>query len=295
MRRDGLPIRCLSRVGVRLHGWGLAMMIGSLFSCIGGLELGLEWAGVGHTVWQVEKDPFCQRVLAKHWPQVERFDDVSTVGAACLPVADVICGGFPCQDVSAAGKGAGLAGALSGLWREYQRIVSELRPRFVVVENVASGSRRWLPHVRSDLHVLGYRTRAFALSAFDVGAPHLRRRVFVLAADSERVEIRDVEQWRSGGRSSGVSTEWESLALDDGTPGTTSNTNRVRELQPQGSERQQWRWSRNGSGWQAEPPVCGVDDGPARRLDRARRLKALGNAVVPQCAEAIGRILMEVA
>jgi len=260
------------------------MRIGSLFSGIGGLELGLERAGVGHTVWQVEKDSFCRRVLAKHWPSVERYEDVREVGSASLSMVDVICGGFPCQDVSGAGKDAGLAGARSGLWYEYRRIVSETRPRFVVVENVASGARRWLPHVRRDLHVLGYRTRAFSLSAFAVGAPHLRRRVFVLAANAERVKLRTNSGWEE---------KSHSVITDARSRGLAADAHGVRELQSQGSKRQQWRWSRNGSGWQAQPPVCGVDDGPARRLDRARRLKALGNAVVPQCAEVIGRILLE--
>lgn len=266
------------------------MRIGSLFSGIGGLELGLERAGVGHTVWQVERDSFCRRVLAKHWPLVERYEDVCKVGSASLSVVDVICGGFPCQDVSGAGKGAGLAGARSGLWNEYRRIVSETRPRFVIVENVASGARRWLPHVRRDLHLLGYRTRAIALSAFDVGAPHVRRRVFVLAANTERVELRNEQGW-----SRGPSRQGAPEPANDGASRPAAHADSVRELQSQGSERQQWRWSRNGSGWQAEPPVCGVDDGPARRLDRARRLKVLGNAVVPQCAEVIGRILLEAA
>lgn len=266
------------------------MRIGSLFSGIGGFDLGLERAGVGHTVWQVENDLFCRRVLAKHWPSVERYEDVREVGSASLPMVDVICGGFPCQDVSGAGKGAGLAGARSGLWYEYRRIVSETRPRFVVVENVASGARRWLPHVRRDLHVLGYRTRAFSLSAFDVGAPHMRRRVFVLAADSERVKLRNEQGWSRGSNRQGA-TE----SANGGAGGVATDPDSVREPQPQRGQREQWRWSRDGSGWQAEPPVCGVDDGPARRLDRARRLKALGNAVVPQCAEVIGRILLEAA
>ena len=97
----------------------MSFTIGSLFSGIGGLELGLELAGVGHTVWQVECDPFCRQVLAKHWPKTERFDDVRNVGKHNLKYVDVICGGFPCQDISYAGKGAGLAGKRSGLWYEY--------------------------------------------------------------------------------------------------------------------------------------------------------------------------------
>lgn len=116
------------------------MTIGSLFAGIGGLELGLERAGLGPVVWQVEIDPYCRSVLARHWPNAVRYPDVQRVGSANLSPVDIICGGFPCQDVSGAGKGAGLAvGTRSGLWYEYRRIVAELAPRVVVAENVASG------------------------------------------------------------------------------------------------------------------------------------------------------------
>lgn len=162
------------------------MRIGSLFSGIGGLELGLEWAGLGHVVWQVEKDEYCRAVLEKHWPGVERFEDVCTVGKSNLSPVDLICGGFPCQDVSGAGKGAGLAGERSGLWREYARIVSELRPEWVLVENVTSGANRWVDTVVCELEQRGYACFPIPLSAFDVGAPHLRRRVFIVAADAQR-------------------------------------------------------------------------------------------------------------
>lgn len=156
------------------------MTIGSLFSGIGGLELGLEWAGFGPVVWQVEQSEFCRGVLARHWPGADR--SVTDVRAArSLSAVDLICGGFPCQDVSSAGAGAGLDGRRSGLWYEFRRVVGELRPGAVVVENVASGKSRWLCEVRSDLHALGYRTRALLLHAADVGAPHRRARIFVLA------------------------------------------------------------------------------------------------------------------
>lgn len=157
------------------------MRIGSLFSGIGGLELGLEWAGVGHTVWQVEKDDYCRRVLAKHWPDALRFDDVCTVGAHNLPPVDVICGGFPCQDISYAGKGAGLAGARSGLWYEFARIVGEMGPRYVVVENVAALLTRGIDAVLGTLADLGYDAEWSTLRASDVGAPHRRERVFLVA------------------------------------------------------------------------------------------------------------------
>ncbi len=128
------------------------LRMGSLFSGVGGLELGLEQAGVGEIEWQVEIDAWCRAVLARRWPHANRsVVDVCKAGRATLPSVDLICGGFPCQDVSSAGLGEGLEGARSGLWYEYRRIVTELRPRCVVVENVASGKGRWLCEVLGDL------------------------------------------------------------------------------------------------------------------------------------------------
>lgn len=160
------------------------LRIGSLFSGIGGLELGLERSGLGRVVWQCEIDAFCRSVLARHWPDVVRFEDVRTIRKNAVEPVDLICGGFPCQDVSSAGKGAGLDGARSGLWFEYRRVIQELQPRFVIVENVASGKARWLPTVRRNLCDDGYTSRAYSISAIDVGAPHLRRRVFVVAVSN---------------------------------------------------------------------------------------------------------------
>src|SRR5687767_562507 len=112
------------------------MTFGSLFAGIGGFDLGFERAGM-RCEWQVEIDPYCRRVLAKHWPDVRRWDDVRTFPPDGDWGVDVICGGFPCQDISAAGKQAGIEGERSGLWGEYERIIRVLRPRIVVVENVA--------------------------------------------------------------------------------------------------------------------------------------------------------------
>jgi len=174
----------------------MTLTIGSLFSGIGGLELGLERATGARTIWQVERDPFCQRVLAKHWPDATRYDDVCT--ASALPFVDVMCGGFPCQDISVAGKGAGIDGERSGLWREYARIIDETKPRTVVVENVAVIASRGLARVLHDLAGLGYMGTWGVVAAASVGAPHLRRRLFVVAAHPERVELRDKQGWRSG-------------------------------------------------------------------------------------------------
>ena len=156
------------------------MKIGSLFSGIGGLDLACEQVFEGQTVWQVEREPYCQKVLAARWPDAERFDDVTQVSADVLEPVDVLCGGFPCQDLSIAGKRAGLDGTRSGLYSEMMRLVSELRPRFVVFENVPA-LMKYRERVHDDLAALGYGSRWQMCQASDVGAPHRRRRVFVLA------------------------------------------------------------------------------------------------------------------
>lgn len=124
------------------------MKIASLFAGIGGFELGLERAQLGRAVLQVESDPHARAVLAEHWPDVERVEDVRDVERTD---AEIICGGFPCQDLSQAARGrnVGLPGQRSGLWYEMLRIVESSKPRWVIVENVAGAAqRRWLPHVR---------------------------------------------------------------------------------------------------------------------------------------------------
>jgi DNA (cytosine-5)-methyltransferase 1 len=229
--------------------------IGSLFSGIGGLELGLERAGLGPVRWQVEINPFCRRVLAKHWPDAERFDDVRAVGVQNLAPVAVLCGGFPCQDVSQAGSARpvpGLAGEQSSLWAEFARIIHELRPPTVVVENVASGKQRWLPQVRRDLHLLGYDSTAILVAAEDVGGTHPRRRVFVVGypyADGKPV-----------------------VSFDGEVAGVPQDAGAM--------------WN----GWVSEPRSLRMDDGVSRGVDRVR---ALGNAVVPQCAEVVGRMLVD--
>ncbi len=226
------------------------MNILSLFSGIGGLELGLERAGLGHTRWQVEIEPFNRKVLAAHWPDAERFSDVREVSAADFPGCEVICGGFPCQDISQAGlKVEGIDGQRSGLWREFARLIGEVRPRIVVVENVPDLAVRGLGRVLGDLSDLGYDAEWEVVSAQDAGAPHIRRRLFIIASP------RDSDQ--------------------DGEP-----------VMP-GHEAEARRVPRDiSSFWGDHPEPLGVDDGGAYRMDR---LRALGNSVVPQVAEIVGR------
>lgn len=335
------------------------MRIGSLFSGIGGLELGLEAAGVGHVAWQVEIDDFCRRILAKHWPEAARYDDVRTVGRGVLPHVDVICGGYPCQDVSGAGKGAGLSGSRSGLWFEFARIVDELRPRYVIVENVASGARRWLPQVRADLLGLGYHTRAYRIAAADVGAGHLRRRIFVVAwanvADADGGGQRAQRLAGNGGAVGGRRSDPDvPPAPANGRPGSDTDPQRRDEVQrgisdarglaephddalragpPQREgergdareERAPAQRAGRARGWKRDrEPQSAVVRGvhgvsgrvvlprrfpaavegeqfawePARLAKRGpgdgRAVSALGNAVVPQVAYVVGRVLLAV-
>jgi DNA (cytosine-5)-methyltransferase 1 len=240
------------------------MRIGSLFSGIGGLELGLEWAGVGHTEWQVERDEYCRRVLAKHWPNVKRFNDVREVGAHNLSPVDVICGGFPCQDISYAGKGLGLAGARSGLWYEFARIVGEMGPRYVVVENVRALLTRGLDQVLGTLADLGYDAEWSIVSACSVGAPHPRQRVFILA-------------YANGEQLGGIRSHGDGAGADCGRDGISTR-------RPVDAERAKWAEESN---------LDRVLNGVSSRLDRARN-KSLGNAVVPQVAEIVGRRLLQI-
>ena len=157
------------------------MTYGSLFTGIGGLDLGLDRAGM-ECRWQIEIDPFCQKVLEKQWPGVKRYGDIRTVRGTDIEPVDLICGGFPCQDLSQAGKRAGIEGSRSGLWFEYARLVGELRPRWVLIENVPGllvhdAMRR----VVGELARLGYVGCWRSLRAAEFGASHLRKRVFIVA------------------------------------------------------------------------------------------------------------------
>jgi len=177
------------------------LTIGSLFAGVGGIEAGLEWAGHGPTIWQVEKDETRRQILAQ------------------LRRPHIVTAGFPCGDTSVAGKGAGIDGARSGLWSEAVRILDELdSPDWVVVENVANGARRWVDRVRGDLGQLGYASIPVELQARYAGLPHRRARVFLLA-HSEREALRVVEQRLSGRRAQDVRDRSQSELVDAGGPG----------------------------------------------------------------------------
>lgn len=262
-----------------------------LFSGIGGFSLGLERSGAFQTVAFCEIDPFCRRVLAKHWPEVPQYDDIRTVTAERLAsdgiAVDAICGGFPCQDLSYAGKGAGLAGERSGLWREYARLIGEIRPRYVIVENVAALLSRGLGDVLADLAALGFDAEWDCLPAGNLGAPHERDRLWLVA-------------YASGARLEGLRSAFGDAAeiSDAGCALAGANAAKIQRLHgiQHGRIRAVADGMDHGPTWggqqwpEAEPILCRVDDGIP---DRVGRTSACGNAVVPQIPELIGRAIAQ--
>ena len=291
------------------------MKVLDLFSGIGGFSLGLERAGM-ETVAFCEISPVCRHLLAHHWPDVPCFDDVTTLTGEQVGPVDVICGGFPCQDISFAGKGAGLAGERSGLWREYARLVRELRPAFVIVENVAALLGRGLGDVLGDLAALGYDAWWDCIPASAVGAPHRRDRLWIVAyargqqhegyGDAIRREIAaglsranhvaDAAGQRIDGGGSGPQSTGRCEPANSSSALANPPRQRRREARQRRSDQSSKRSGRGGrtiaSQWLVEPDVGRVAHGvPAR----SHRLHGLGNAVVPQIPEILGRAIIAAA
>ena len=337
----------------------------SLFSGIGGLDLGLDRAG-WRCVGQVERDPFCRSVLARHWPEVPRHDDVRTAvewwRSGDRPVVRMVVGGFPCQGHSVAGKQRGTADERWG-WPWFRAVVEAVRPPWVLIENVPNLVRTGLDVVLRELAELGFDAWWGCVPAAAVGAPHLRWRLFVIASDAERIELRQQPGWELGPDREGPpvvghdGTRWalayaerqprgarrlgdagqgprgwdadrsrfgpdvadpasvrgdsgpglrESGARSSGSPGVVGAVAEDcgRVLADPGGEgppasepaalRAEGRWDQGGATsergwWTTEPDVGRVAHGVPARVDR---LRALGNAVVPQVAEHIGRLIL---
>lgn len=325
-----------------------ALTVGSLFSGIGGIDLGLERAGF-RVIWQAETDPYASWVLAKHWPDVPNLGDVTQIDWSTVERPDLLCGGFPCQPVSVAGRRRGQNDE-RWLWPEYARAICGLRPAHVLVENVPGLLVRGMGDVLGDLASLGYDTEWESIPAAAVGAPHLRYRVLIAAhAVSDKLWQQPISEPRSGSAT---------VAGDDGQNGAVAHTDGQRleerwlpaegredlphaarsgrsgqgaralaytnspgregpgvrrpaperradvahpegvtiraglcEGDPSGVwERRSGDLRSPGSGWWAvEPDLGRVADGVPARVDR---LRCLGNAVVPQVAELVGRRLI---
>jgi len=241
------------------------MTFGSLFSGIGGMDLGLERAGMTCR-WQVEIDPYARKVLELRWPDVPKWGDIREVQGDELPRVDLLAGGFPCQDISNLNINAkGLNGKRSGLWIEYRRLIKYIRPKVILIENTPGIRSRGLSTVLSDLDALGYDAEWHSIPASTFGAPHPRDRVWIVAyPNGERLET--------------------CVLAGDFRESQRSKTREELEL------------TRTGYGafpaWNApEPNVGRVAHGVP---DRIHRLKGLGNGQVVQVVEWIGRRIMEV-
>lgn len=296
---------------------------GSLFAGIGGFDLGFERAGFT-TVWQVEIDEFCQRVLARHFPHAQRFADVRDFGTHNLQPVTVITGGFPCQPVSEAGKRRGTADD-RWLWPEMLRVIRALQPAWVVAENVpgllSQDGGVVFESVLLDLEGAGYDVQPLVIPAAGVGAIHRRYRVFIVAhanrsgSQAEKLPVRPRRQEQAApiadrigadAPNTEVSQVWVAgqPRLNSRMAGLAADTLPQRcerwPCLPQATGTHGWIPAQGACSWGPPQPVLRrVDDGLSRKLDDGRsvwkaRIGALGNAIVPQIAEQIAWRLREV-
>ena len=265
----------------------MSLTVGSLFSGIGGLDLGLERAGMT-VIWQSEIDPYCCRVLKKWWPNVPNLGDVTQVDWSTVERPDVICGGYPCQPFSLAGARAGEDDARH-LWPYMVGAIRALRPRFAVMENVPGHLSLGFGRVLGDLAESGYDTEWDCIPAAAVGAPHIRDRVYIVAyTDSS-------ELWdnRRCGPSESKGRDVSNVSANHGTQRHVAHAEEFAVgaglCANEQAEQRRGRFGNGGStrnAWAAEPSICRVAHGVPSRVDR---LTGLGNAVVPQVAEFVGR------
>ena len=250
-----------------------------LFSGIGGFSLGLERAGM-KTVAFCEQDGYARRVLKKHWPDVWLYEDVRTLTAKRLRKdglnPNVICGGFPCQDISTAGKGAGISGERSGLWKEMLRLIKEVKPVWVIAENVPALRSRGADEVLADLEGAGYAAWPTVVGAVNVGAKHRRERVWLVAySNSNRVHLseEDAPSIQATCKRSSHGADAQGARFDRRLPRQS-----IASLS-----------CNFGGRFKAQPQIRGIAHGVPARVDR---LRCLGNAVVPLIPELIGRAII---
>jgi len=314
----------------------MTLTVGSLFSGIGGIDLGLERAGM-NVLWHSEIDPYACRVLKKHWPDVPNIGDITQVDWSNIPHVDVIAGGYPCQPFSVAGKRAGENDSRH-LWPYFRNAISVLRPRYAFLENVRGHLTLGGISVIGDLAALGYDCEWRIISAASVGANHRRDRLIILAypnnngrtatqksrgsqqgsdyneagtfttgksarRGSQRAFMADTDDPRLQGRHSATNTRRQDSDGHAGTSGPNVADTDVRQtgwrIGGNGTDRASvfgrdnyFRGTEGYAGrewWQIEPDVGRVAHGIPSRVDR---LRGLGNAVVPQVAEVVGRLIV---
>jgi DNA (cytosine-5)-methyltransferase 1 len=226
-----------------------------LFSGIGGIELGFEREGF-KTKFFVEYDPYCQAVLNKRFPDIEIHADIKEIEWNWLPKVDILTGGFPCQDISDAGKRKGITGSRSGLWKEYLKAIRILRPKYVVIENVSALRKRGLNVVLADLAEIGYDAEWETICASWVGAPTKRERILIVAYPLRSISTRIFSE----------------------------STEDKRRIFAEVSKELMETWHDKLS----EPALLGVGTRIPCRLDRIR---CVGNSVVPQVAQYVARLI----
>ena len=295
------------------------LTVGSLFSGIGGLDLGLERAGM-KVIWQSEIDPYACRVLAKHWPEVPNHGNIKEIDWGDIVRPDILCGGYPCQPFSQAGKRRGEEDPRH-LWPWVRDAISHLRPRYAILENVRGHLSLGGTSVLGELASIGYDAEWRVVSAASVGANHRRDRIIIVAyphdtgshsTQEHTAEAGEPSFGRTGGRCTNVaypdSGGMEGQRPEQQTTGACRNGQKMadtasgdgRVTEPHGLRTvygeaaklgEQGRLGRSiSSWWETEPDVGRVAHGIPDRVDR---LRGLGNAVVPQVAEVIGRLVLE--
>ena len=277
-----------------------------IFAGIGGFSLGLHRASKNfNTEAFVECDPFCQAVLRKRFPGTRIYDDVTKFTAEEKSF-EVICGGFPCQDISSAGRQAGIEGEQSGLWKEYKRLIEEIRPNYAIIENVANLRSKGLIVVLKDLWSIGYDAEWAVVGASEIGAYHRRDRTWIVAypAGQGLEGAGKGKKRRKAKRPSPLSRIFFKKKK------VTNSSRKRLEIRGPKLERAPLPPLIDTSRYweEVKPPLCGVGNGFSSGIykdynekrfkdlisnERKSRLKALGNAVVPQIVEIIGRRIIE--
>ena len=241
----------------------MTLTVGSLFSGIGGLDLGLERASM-QVIWQSEIDPYCNKVLKKHWPKVPNHGDIKQIEWRNIERPNIICGGYPCQPFSVAGQRNG-ANDPRHLWPWVRTAISELRPDYAILENVRGHVTMGLSEVCGDLAAIGYDAEWQIVSAAALGAPHLRERLFIIAYPTGNVGYGRKIVYNS----QTLRQRRKVQAPFGGMASPTDGSTTTELLYGPGMGR----------------AVNGLSD-------RVDRLKGLGNAVVPQVAEYIGHLVL---
>lgn len=284
----------------------MSLKVLDLFSGIGGFSLGLESTGYFETVAFCEKDEFCKKVLQKHWSQLKIYDDVRSLHDTKIQ-ADVVTGGFPCQAFSQAGLQKGRTDD-RWLWNEMFDVIKQVKPRWVIGENVQGiiniEEGMVLRQVQNDLEGEGFKVQCFIIPASGIGAWHNRKRVWILACNiSNSNSIRH----RRGNSTRCADEEWTFLPREQEGGEMGSKTKRCSNVPDTDKQRTQVQAEGKQSSiklsgsksketwWETESRVCGVPDGVSYGVDRyrAKRIKALGNSIVPQIARQIGLAIME--